>query len=306
MPSPTAALRARRSALAEIARLDPEVDDHRITSLVLGRVFSDAFFHQALFSVAYWRQTAVETIAPILARRGRGDTLAGVRKRNDDTLLFFGLIYRDGHRSAEGTRTIDRLAKIHKTFDIPMDDYRYTIATLCFEPVRLPEQLGIDALTAREQRAMFLFWRQVGREWGVDIPEEQAAFRRWFHDYERRTYKLTDDGIAIAKAMERAFTDRFTPGPLREVGSQFLRSLADEHLLASVGMQPPHPVMKRASVLAVRAYLNGRRLVPGPARDDMLIAPWTREYGHTPDSSEVGPTWARNIQAEARAAGCPM
>lgn len=305
---PRPSLRERRSVLTELETLEPETDYHRMTSLVLGRVFSDAFFHQALFSVAYWRQTAVETIAPVLARRGYGDTLSGMRKRNDDTMLFFGFIYRDGANTDAGRRTIGRLAEIHKTFDIPMDDFRYTIATLCFEPVRLPELLGIpNALTEREQRAIFLFWRGVGREWGVDIPEDQAEYRAWFHDYEKRTYKRTDDGMAIAKAMEAAFTERFTPGPLREIGSQFLRSLSDDFLLSSVGMEPPHPAMKKASTLAVKAYLAGRRLLPAPARDDLLIAPWTREYGRVPDSSEIGPKWARGIQApDRKAAGCPM
>jgi len=60
--------------------------------------------------------------------------------------------------------------------------------------------LGVRALTAREARAVFLFWRGVGREWGVDIPEEQQEFRAWFHAYERRTYRRTEDGIAIARS----------------------------------------------------------------------------------------------------------
>lgn len=40
-------------------------------------------------------------------------------------------------------------------------------------------------------------------------------------------------------------------------------------------MKPPHPVMKQASTLAVKAYGGGSSLLPGPARDDLLIAGWT-------------------------------
>jgi hypothetical protein len=184
-------LAERRDVLRELERLDPEQDAHRITQLVLGRIFCDAFFHQALFTVAYWRQTAVETIAPVLARRGYGDTLRSTRKRNDDSLLFFGLIYRDGHHTPEGGRTIGRLAEIHKSFSIPLDDYRYTIASFCYEPLRIPELLGVKGLTDREARAMYLFWMGVARRWGIDIPEDQVAFRRWFHAYEQRTYRRT-------------------------------------------------------------------------------------------------------------------
>jgi hypothetical protein len=302
-------MRDRRAALRELDRLDPETDHHRMTQIVLGRIFCDGFFHQALFTVAYWRQTAVETIAPVLVRRGYGNTITETRKRNDDTLLFFGLIYRDGPESAEGQRTIRRLAEIHKTFDIPMDDYRYTIASLCFEPVRLPGLMGVKGLTEREARAIFLFWRSVGRQWGVQIPEEQAEFRTWFHDYEQRTYRRTEDGIAIAKAMEKAFLDRWAPGPLRPLGQQLLRAMSDDHLLQAVDMPPAHPIMKMVLNQAVAAYLKGRRLLPGPARADLLIAPWTEEYGRIPDSSEVGPKWAKDIQAPPlaeTAAACPF
>src|SRR5581483_10127550 len=140
-------LRSRREVLDRLAELDPDTDHHEYTNLLLGRVFPDAWFHQALFTVAYYRQVAVRSIGPIIARRGYGPTLTDTTKRNDDSLLFFGLLYRDGHASPEGRRTIDRLSAIHKTFDIRMDDYRYTIASLCYEPVRIPEMLGVKALT---------------------------------------------------------------------------------------------------------------------------------------------------------------
>jgi hypothetical protein len=279
-------VRRRRAVLAELETLDPEVDDHRMTQIVLGSMFSDAFFHQALFTVAYWRQGAVESIGPILTRQGHGDTLGANGKRVDDTLLFFGFIYRDGYAAEPGTATIDRLSEIHRTFpEIAMDDYRYTIATLCFEPVRIPEILGVPGLTAREQRALFLFWTRVAARWGVPIPEGQAEFRAWFHDYERRSYKRTQDAVDVALAMERSFLDRWAPGPLRPIGQQVLRAFADRPVLDAVGMPPAHPAMKKATALAVNAYLRGRRTVPGP-RTDMLCGPWAKhEFGTVPAPS---------------------
>jgi hypothetical protein len=296
--------RARRAVLARLAELDPEVDDHEITNLLLGRVFPDPWFHQALFTVSYYRQVAVRTIGPIIGRRGYGPTLTETLKRNDDTLLMFGFIYRDGYDSAAGHRTIDRLSAIHKTFDIRMDDYRYTIATLCYEPARIPEMLGVEALTKDEQRAIFNFWTKVGREWGVDIPEDQDAFRKWFHDYEQSTYERTKDAVEVSAAMEKCFLDRWAPGPLRPLGSQFLRALCDDHLLATVDMQPASPAMQKATRVAVDAYFKARRRIPGPAREDNIIRPWTKEYGRVPDSSEVGPTWSLEIQPEPRK--CPI
>ena len=296
-----AEVRARREVLAEIARLDPETDPEQITKLALGTVFSDAFFHGALFTVAYWRQVAVETIAPTIARRGYGDTLSGTKKRTNDTLLFFGLIYRDGYSTPGGKQTIDRLSAIHKTFEIPMDDYRYTLASLCYEPVRIPELLGVAGLTAAEQRAIYLFWTGVGKRWGIDVPEAdhadgQREYRAWFHDYERRTYKRSKDAIDVAKAMEKVYLDRFAPGPLRPIGRQVLRSMSDELLLDTVDMPAPTAAGRRLTKLAIDAYIRGRRILPGPLTDQ-LCGPWAKpEYGTVPPSSEVGPTWASNIQ----------
>jgi hypothetical protein len=295
-------LRARRDVLRQIERIDPEAEPELMTKLVLGTVFGDAFFHGALFTVAYWRQVAVETIAPIIARRGYGDTLKGTEKRTNDTLLFFGLMYRDGYSTPEGQKTIDRLSAIHKTFDIPKDDFRYTLATLCYEPVRIPELLGVKGLTEDEQRAIYLFWTRVGRRWGVDVPEAdhpdgQRLFAEWFYEYERKTYKRSKECIDVAIAMQDTYLDRFAPGPLRPIGVQVLRAMSDPLLLDTVDMPPASAAGRRFTKLAIDAYIRGRRLLPGPPMVDQLCGPWARpEYGTVPPASKVGPTWAANIQ----------
>lgn len=297
-------LKARRAVATELAGLDPEVDYHRMSQILLGSMFSDQFFNHAVFCVSYWRQVAVETIGPVIARYGSGDTLTDVKKRTNDTLLFFGFIYRDGHASERGGRTIDRLAAIHRTFDIKPDDYRYTIGTLCFEATRMTGLLGVPGLTEAEDRALYNFWVNVGRRWGVDLPEDetQEQYREWFFEYERRTYKRTKECVDVALAMEKCFLDDWAPGPLRPLGQQLLRSLSDDLLLDTVDMPRPSPAMKKVVAAGVNAYLKGRRLIPGPLGDN-LVAPWSAEYGRVPAPEEVGPRWARGIQVEGR---CPV
>jgi hypothetical protein len=108
--------------------------------------------------------------------------------------------------------------------------------------------------------------------------------------------------------MEKAFLDRWAPGVLRPLGAQLLRAMATDDLLQAVDLPPAHPVMKRLSSLAVAAYLRGRRLIPGPVREDLLMTPWTAEYGTIPDSAVVGPKWAKEIQAPdaEMASACPF
>jgi hypothetical protein len=74
--------------------------------------------------------------------------------------------------------------------------------------------------------------------------------------------------------------------------------MSDDHLLDTVGLSTARPAMRRATAIAVGGYLRGRRLVPGPVRDDLLIRPWSTEYGQDPDPARIGPAWAADIQAK--------
>ena len=295
---PLGEYRARRAVLAELARLDPASDAHQMAKLVVGHVFSDAFFVDTLFTVAYWRQIAVRTIAPVLHQNGHGKTYE-TTKRVDDTLLFFGFIYRDGAQGDEAGATIDRLAAMHERFAIPADDFRYTTASLCFEAVRIPELLGLTALTTGDARALFLFWRDIGRRWGIDIPEEQAEFQQWMHDYEAATYERTPHGPAMATAMADDYCRRFFPGPLKPLGYAVLRSCSDAFLLDTVGQPRVRPMVRKAIGLGVRAYVAFRRRIPASA-GSQLLRPWNREYGRALDPMTVGPEWSKSVGPESR------
>jgi hypothetical protein len=307
-PNPLKELKARRAVNDQLRALNPETDFHQIAKLVVGRVFADAFFNDALFTVAYWRQIAIRTIAPVLHQSGRGKTYE-TTKRVDDTLLFFGFLYRDGWQTRRAGATIDRLAAMHERFKIPPDDFRYTLSGLCFEPVRIPEILGCQVLNEREARALFLFWREVGRRWGVDVPEEQAAFRAWMEHYEDTVYERTPEGPQLATAMGDDFCKRFFPGPLKGLGYTVLRCCADDHLLDTVGQPRPSRVSRRIVGLLVRAFAAFRRWVPASSAPQ-LLRQWNREYGTALDPMIVGPDWAKKIAPEhrrqAKAGQCPF
>lgn len=307
-PNPLKELRARRAVNQRLASLNPETDYHDISKLVVGRVFADAFFNDALFTVAYWRQIAVRTIAPVLHQRGRGKTYQ-TTKRVDDTLLFFGFLYRDGWQTSAAGATIDRLAAIHERFQIPPDDFRYTLSGLCFEAVRIPEILGCQILSEGEARALFLFWREVGRRWGVEVPEEQAAFRAWMAHYEETTYERTPEGPLLATAMGDDFCKRFFPGPLKALGYTLLRCCADAHLLDTVGQPHPSMLSRKIVGLLVRAYAAFRRFIPASS-GPQLLRQWNQEYGDALSPMIIGPDWARNITPEDRrhpkAGQCPF
>ncbi|MEA2843427.1 MAG: hypothetical protein QOJ69_1098 [Actinomycetota bacterium] len=297
---PVAELRSRRAAGTELESLDPEVDHVRMTQLTVGRLFCDPVFVMLLTTVAYWRNTAIPSVARILARKGDGETLSDPHKRLDDTLAFFGFMYRDGCESQAAGATLDRVVAIHERFPaIRADDFRYTLTTLCFEPVRIPEILGVPGLTGAEARALFLAWRNIGRRMGIDMPEEQADFRAWMVDYEAREFAYTPEAADLAQAVGEDCVQRYFPGPAGRLGWGMLRSMADDRLLRAIGQPPPSAAMRRLTALITRAYVGGRRVVPGPDRDN-LVAPWTKAYGPCPSPSDVGPGWAADITAASR------
>jgi len=298
--------RSRRGVFAELERLDPERDNHRMTQLVAGRVLSDPLFVNALMTVTIWRTVAIRGVAPILHQRGK---MYETGKRVDDSLLFFGFFYRDGWRSERAGATIDRLAAIHEQFNTRPDDYLYVIALASFEPLRIGELLGVTALTEREARALFVFWCDLGRRWGIEGvpgsaaapagPEGQAEFRAWMEEYERTEFALTRYSPALATVLGDNFCKRFFPGPLKGLGYTFLRCLSTDDLLDALNQPHPPPAARKAVAVAVAAYLRARRIVPASA-DNRFLGPWTSLYGHEPTPEEIGPEWAKDITAASR------
>ena len=55
--------------------------------------YGTPLFTHSIFSVAFARQAAVPSIAKVLYRGGKGGIITNTRKRNNDTLIFFGEFY---------------------------------------------------------------------------------------------------------------------------------------------------------------------------------------------------------------------
>lgn len=293
---PIGEVRRRRATLAEAATLDPERDAHRIVQLLFGRSFSDPLFIDAVFTIVYWRQLGVPSIARILHRTGQTyDT----RKRVNDTLLTFGFWVRDGAHTQAGGETADRIAAIHEHFNIRASDFRFTGACVCFEPVRVAETVGVKGLTPAEERAWFLFWRSVFRRWGIEIPEEQDEFMAWMRQYEDDEFAYTVEAAQMATALGNDFCKRFYPGPLKPLGLLFLRALCEDRLLDCLGQRRPTKAGRKAVALVVWSFITFRRMVPA-CSTDRFLGQWDAEYGPDPDPAEVGPKWASDVTAATR------
>jgi hypothetical protein len=277
-------------ARREIARLDPERDARRIVHLSFEVRYGQPLFVYTLFALAFSRQVAVPDIARVLWRGGRGDIVAQTRKRNQDTLLFFGQFFRHWD-DEQGQQAAAQLVKMHARFPIHNDLNLYTLATLACEPQRVAERFGgRNIFTANETRAMYVFWRRIGEMLGIhSIPADEHALRRWMDDYEARSYAPTADGQGVVKALAADIASLLMPRWLQGLGEQIFYSTFDDALLHTHQLKKPGLLARTLTRIGAWIYLRGvAQFMPDAAERD-LISAFGGDYGRAFDLKKVGP-----------------
>ena len=277
-------------ARREIARLDPERDARRIVHLSFEVRYGNPMFVYALFSLAFARQVAIPGIARVLWRGGRGDIVTETRKRNKDTLLFFGQFFRHWD-DAQGQAAAEQLRKIHARFNIPNDLNLYTLATLACEPQRVAERLaGRNIFTLNETRAMYVFWRRIGELLGItDIPEDEFALRDWMTRYEAAHYAYSPDGAGVVAALAADVADLILPAAASPFGQSVFHALFDPHLMNTHRICPPSWPARTLTKLAARGYLCGvTQFTPDTGERDLITA-FGSDYAGRFDLKQVGP-----------------
>jgi ER-bound oxygenase mpaB/B'/Rubber oxygenase, catalytic domain len=281
----------RRSTWArdELAQLDPAVDYDRIARLVAEVRYGAPPIMAAFYTVTFVRQVGVPSIARILYRGGGGPAITDGRKRNDDTLVFFGELFINGAMSERGGATVERLQEIHGLFPITQDDYRYTLCTIIDEPARTARVLGYEALSPAEQTGWFGFWRSVGERMGIEaIPPTREAAIEHAAAYERQHWASTKDGRAVADAVIADFIARYLPAPLHPLGVRAFSALLGPELRAVHGYPDPGRMLERLVLGGLRSYLRLRHLMPDPAPRS-VTASFGQEYsGACPHLADVG------------------
>ncbi|MFC8531983.1 oxygenase MpaB family protein [Nocardia sp. NPDC057227] len=277
-----------RTIARRMAELDPVRDHEELTRLTVEVRYGDKLFVHAAYLVAFARQVAVPSIARTVYRRGTGDLIRDVRRRNDHTLVFFGEMLRHGHTGERGRAAIDRMEAIHSRFGIGHDEKLYTLASLAFEGERIAGNLGLDPFTDAERVAQYHFWRGVGERMGLTVPETAAAFQGWALAYERAHYGHTEGGRALVDQLFADWRARWFPGPAGHLGDGVLRLLMDDHLRATHHLAaPPRPLTALAPT-ALRGYLAVQAARPHrPERSwvDHFADPGALDiaaYGHRP------------------------
>lgn len=245
-----------RALTRRLAALDPVRENEEATRLGIEVRYGDAIFVHAAYTVAFARQVAVPAISRVLYRRGTGDMMHDARRRNDDTLVFFGEMLRHGHSSVSGRAAIDRMEAIHSRFGISDRDKLYTLGSLAFEADRILDHLGLTVFTDAERLARFHFWRSVGEHMGLEVPATRSEFLSWTIDYENTHYAYTEGGRVIVDQLFEDWRQRWFPGPLRPLADNVLLLILDDQLRATHRLPDPSAAVRRIAPPIINSYMR--------------------------------------------------
>ncbi len=215
--------------------------------------------------------------------------MTAARKRNNDTLLFFGEFYVHGD-SERGQQVAEQLNRIHSHFPITNEDNLYTLATLMCEPLRMSRFLtGQVIFPPKEVRSIYLFWRMIAGMLHIhSIPDDESKMMDFYEQYARERFAYTHEGRQVVEALADEFARRWYPGWMKQYGRQVFFSLFDDHMLETFHL-PRAPWLPR---LAVRGYLwfflrVWSRFMPDPS-DRSIIDFYSGDYEDY-DISKAGP-----------------
>lgn len=282
------ALRSRRrTALRDyVSRLDPERDCQQIAYLTSCYEFPWDTTRSLEF--ALFRVFGVAKGSPLLVQTG--EFVQRTQKRYDDTVLILSEILESGgYDTPRGQAALVRMNKQHGRFQIPNDEFVYTLSTFILEPIRWNEKYGWRPLTETEKQASYYFWREIGQRMGIrDIPESLEAYDRFNRDFEAAQFRYSPDNELIATATRNLMLSWFLPKFMWKIGAPFIHALIDDHLLESVGMRPA----PRWLQIVVRGSLRLRgrlvALLPPRRRPRLLTKMRNRTYPDGYYISELG------------------
>lgn len=242
--------------------LDPETDYVEIVQNL--SLYDFTWDLMQALGFALFRTYAVPSVGRLLYDTGAfTDT---VQKRYDDTALLLEAPFVHGFESDEGKAAIRRINQMHKRYDISNDDFLYVLSTFVVVPKRWLDDYGWRPLSATELRATVNYYRTLGRHMGIkDVPETYDEFMHLMDDYERAHFAFDKGGRRVADSTLALMTT-FYPRPLRKPIEVFSRALMDRPLLEAFGYAEPSPLVRRASIAAMKARARLLRHTPSTRR----------------------------------------
>ena len=237
----------RKNITKEIETLDPVKDHERIVYLLACHCFP--YDVERSLEFGFFRTFAVPSISNLLA--STGEFRKRTQKRYDDTELIMYEIIENGHSSERASKAFNRMNGMHGAFNIANDDFLYVLSTFIFIPIFWLEKFAWRKPTRKEKRAIFYFFKEVGKKMNIkNIPEDYREFKAFHIKYEKQNFKFAESNQEIAKYTRDLLISFFMPKQLGFLGRPIANCLMDDALLKAMGFKKPNPIL-RAFVMII-------------------------------------------------------
>ena len=229
-----------------------------------------------------------------------GELTDRTQKRYDDTALILAEIQENGFDHRRGRAALSRMNIQHHRFDIPNDEYIYTLSTFVLEPIRWNARFGWRRLSENERQATYYLWREIGRRMGIrDIPDSLDALERFNVAFEREQFRFAEANHRLAISTRNLMLGWVLPRPLWPIGAVVMHAMLDEPMLRAVGLPSP-PAWARSLVTGiVRLRAAALRRLPPRRRPRLITRMPTPTYPCGYRIEQLGAHCGRAVGVEA-------
>ncbi|CAL1715323.1 unnamed protein product [Somion occarium] len=206
--------------------------------------------------VALFKVWGIPTIAKILLKAGELSSQESLSKRLADTGILVATWITNpivgpgsGAESYDagsyenvdprGAIAVARVNWLHRKYPINQDDYRYNLALFVLEPIDCTARFGWRSHSIIEQQAFYVFWMEIGRRMGIDIPWASLdEMREWATAYEEERMVPNEHSVEIGQIGVEHFSSRL-PKVLRPAGLNLVATLLGPNTRRAMRLPDP-------------------------------------------------------------------
>lgn len=245
-------LTRRKNSAPYHSTLDPYKDRGQIIEQLIAHEFPVDFLLAA--EIAQLRSFSIPNGAKLLHRTGEFEKNS--LKRLDDTRAILVEMGREGFESDKAKMMANHLNQLHGFYQIPNDEFLYTLSTFIFDVVLFIDKYGWRKLTAVEKESLYYTYRDMGQLMKIEnIPPSYEAFWEWRCQYEKENQAFAEENHLVAEGLFRGAKE-MVPWIIRPLVKPFVFSLEDDHFAEVLGYKRPNIFIRAffQAVMAIRKF----------------------------------------------------
>ena len=179
-------------------------------------------------------------------------------KRLDDTRAILYHMGEHDFYSKEAEEMAAHLNKIHGMYNIPNDEFLYTLSGFIFELKEFINNYGWRKLTRNEELAVFHIYRRMGELMQIkNIPDSIEEYEEWKLAYENKHQSFSENNHLVSEGLMHGMK-QMVPAFIGPFLAPFIFSLIDKKYSYLLGYKHPNMFTRRffKSLMSIRRQFN--------------------------------------------------